>query len=350
MVTRTATRGREKRADISIATVETLFLEGNYRDSLSFANQILQNERRDDDMANGNHSSTSNHTLLRLHTPIMKTTGLSVDSTVKELPLIRAGAVALQSWYELSRASSSLRFEFLQPFLDCFAQHPMSLELMLIFLKLCDGLHKLDLSAVMEVLLFAKNDAPVDTTNAQAELVVWVFTECLVSYSHETVQCCLNCLQSPHAIFSIQKQRRATKPDKDVLQSLLEYCNTRDETYSTSLQDSFVECRAFLQAQLRTLYNGQHPETLIPKRQKLQQTIPTHRLVTTTLRWMRNLRTRLNDPTKRKETIQIVVFVVCLLYSWKRHRHRIQTLSRKALSRIGNPLFDILEAFGVKNN
>lgn len=364
----------------------------------------------------------------------------------------RAAAVALQSWYELSKLAVAAAaaapaatqnnnnnkqaiiangHRHLRPFLDTYTTpngKAMSLDLFVIWVQFCrsPALHQMDVATSLTIQVLRKvrrSEQPslqpagasekeveegqmdIEATSpmsqkACAELVHLLFVDLLPCYQmrSEQVELLLECLKSEslsvdEILSSIVVPRRTTssrngdddiRPCKDVIQQCLCFCNTDDGNWPVWLQDSFCECRAKLQAMLREMYQRQ--QKLLDRKQQMDcdksttdrsdKEIPDdaaqhstrlvlsqdHKLSLTNVKswkfmfvqFFRSLRLRLKTfgpvlQPHQRQTIQVAVLTLCLMYGWRRHRHRISAAGRDAATAVlWKPAMEILEAFGFK--
>jgi len=252
-------------------------------------------------------------------------------------------------------------------------------------------------------------DIDAMSQKACAELVLLLFVDLLPSYHQmksEQVEQLLECLTSEslsvdEILSSVVGPRRTTSTRnemdidddtilscKGVIQQCLCFCNTDDGNWPVWLQDSLCECRVKLQAMLREMYHRQQmleqkrhddcdrrsttdlSDKQVPNDSAQQHSTSTRlvlsqdqKLSLTNVRsWkvalvklLRSLQLRLKASTgsllqpHQKQRIQMALLTLCLMYGWRRHRHRIAAAGRDAATSVlWNPAKEILEAFGFK--
>lgn len=389
---------------VDVKCVEKAYLEGSFSEALTIANRCLKQQSQ----------SYDNVQALPLLTPLPlkfdvchKTRYISFHWGEESDSACRAAAIALQSWYELSKQDDSQQqkgHRFLQPFLDTYTstapgdvlgRRVMSMELLtlwILFLSASPIVNQTEeaMELAQEVLRHIRSakksaiSSPISQKSCH-ELVILLFTELLPSYASSlATQDLLGRLVGPSSASKpSQESKGPSGPElerKDVVQQCLCFCNTDDGNWPHWLQDAFQECRVVLQAELRLMYHhGKKRSTTIGSldRKQLQSEPSSPRLMmaqqqlslreirswkdaTATLSLLfkdqihrfRMLRIRYSSSDEssmgRMQKIQIVALVLCLTYCWRRHRQRISRIGQKALTAaVWKPALEILEAFGV---
>ena len=154
-------------AVFSVRDAERSFIERDFRQALHISNQILR-----DDF--GKPSTSDPDVCQQLSTrvcfqfdPSHSNRTLRVDLGSKPSPTDQAAAIALQSWYEITKQKKPLDqgLDHLRPFLDHYQLHPMPLDVMIIFLQFCQAHHHVaEATAItLELLIYRfHNDGRID--------------------------------------------------------------------------------------------------------------------------------------------------------------------------------------------
>jgi len=279
-----------------VESLEDVFLKGNFRDALKMANNFLRNAANDhqyektSDRSNEGSSFRLPTTLGWLKPPKQSCT-IHVYWNQESDDTDRAAAVALQSWYELSKldsksnttsaaaaAPSSSSLRHLQPFLDTYTTSPtttddrtnhkaMPLELLVMWIQFCRAVAVADpsttsslleaaISPVLRVLRRLRSSSNISSSaritlpsaqEACAELVLLLFTDLLpLSFADtEDVEHLLEWIKSSPPtpleeddddnlaalvpIIQRAVEKSSTDlPRKHVIQQCLCFCNTDD--------------------------------------------------------------------------------------------------------------------------
>jgi hypothetical protein len=284
-----------------ILPCEGAFLQGNFREALRLSNQQLrewwQHQPKNENQNPTVPKENSDGSILQLQTPIhlvfSSEENVIDDSSNRQMISLhfdpadridRAAAIALQSWYEISKQpsknSDTNSHRFLQPFMNVYTSmnhKTMSLELYIVWLKFCLTVQKSSLitielaGEVMHHIRWAKIPQ-LDTSESKAkdlisDLTLSLFTEWLPLYygsETELMEDYFRRLQSSSTFAkntdSLPDCVQLTSRDtaiymKKAIQLCLQYCNTDDGNYPEWLQESFVHCRKTLQAHLREMYH-----------------------------------------------------------------------------------------------
>jgi len=433
-----------------IDAVETAFLKGSFREALTSANRYLIHKK-----ANTSKNNATTETV-RIRTPLLPRLMDPQDAAAESSTMVvvvhggesnatdRAAAVALQSWYELSKlekknnknsrstSNTSRGYLHLKPFLDTYtfilespsndcdvaAVRSMSLELLVIWIQFCRSAaldQRVDAATALTIQLLREvrsSALDVHSPAGQAacrELVMLLFTDLLprnYNSNSEYVAHVLEFLRSPSAkdpptcaARSVNSKDNITL-SRDVIQQCLCFCNTDDGNWPAWLQDAFRDCRIALQAMLREIYhqrikmederkhrqrkssanNGdesyaaagvekntdtnERPEESSSTRLVLShdQTLSFRNPKSWKVACVNLLRlirerlaaaassTRLSTLSpQQRQRLQMLLLSVCLMYGWRRHRHRIAAAGRGALETVfWRPAVEILEALGIR--
>ena len=237
------------------------------------------------------------------------------------------------------------------------------------------------------------------------ELVMLLFTDLLprnYNSNSEHVEHVLKFLQSPSsnndpptcAAWSVKGNIAMSR---DVIQQCLCFCNTDDGNWPAWLQDTFRDCRIALQAMLREIYhhrikmederkhrqrkssanNGDESaaagvEKNTDTNERPEESASTRLILShdqtlsfrnpkswkvacvNLLRWIRERLTAAASSSsssfsalspQQRHRLQMLLLSVCLMYGWRRHRHRIAAAGRGALATVfWRPALEILEA------
>jgi hypothetical protein len=433
----------------SIEDVERLFLMGNFCEALLRANrQLLESLHEQltvqlsasdggggcggasaaDDISAGDDNQTLKCGLPRW-TQLQTRVRLNFDTSERERrfrvawigsaeaslsPCIardRFGAVALQSWYELSSQrmtaaaaaaedaddDADMGYRFLQPFVELYTEAPMSLELFVIWVQFCRCRHVGDhtdaaIEWTGEVLHHIRRcenrvDPNMIDQDSVRELVLLLLTDLLPSHSNaEATEDLLRRLTVDDFSAVVDSTKRPVHRNlpssdrKNVIQQCLCFCNTDEGNWPAWLQDTLEQARISHQQMLQEIYRKKESaenlmtEPITVPLSKTQGTLLARRKSLSWIELKRNLLPWLQLQLSRsksilirdqkgagqntmidrynKQHVQAMLFVFCVVfYGWRyhhRHRQRLSHAVQKALAfTLWKPLREILEAFGL---
>jgi hypothetical protein len=299
---------------VDVVCVEKAFLEGSFREALTLANRCLKQQ-----------AQTFDDNTVEAAWPLLTPLHLQFDVSSKTRYISfhwgedvsdtnacsRAAAIALQSWYELSKQqdddSSQQGYRFLQPFLDTYTstapgdvlgRRVMPMELLIVWIQFlcCRAVNHVEeaIAVAAEVLQHvrcsssfaaANRSASASTTSTPSpisreacrELVILLFTELLPRHATSvTTDDVLRSIAGTSYTATMQRAKGAIvagskEEKKAVVQQCLCFCNTDDGNWPDWMQDSFRECRVVLQGMLRKMYHQEGDKRTVPTGNSLAQ-------------------------------------------------------------------------------
>jgi len=348
-----------------VEEAEQAFVEASFRQSLQLANKCLEEHSKNISTP----EADSGH-VLKLQTPLhlsfdtcssMKT--IQVCLGQKETDTIdRAAAIALQSWYEISSKATgperSQGVRHLQPFLNVYSHHVMSLELMLIFLNFCRATdhfqEAVDVSSELAFHLFSFQKAMMWKRDETDELLIVLFTEMLPRCQTKAVVDLLRRFDQDEWTPSSVRWRALEQPRMHTLLQVLSFLRKIDHGW---LPDTLGDCISRLESQLDDMeseesepnpkhsLNAAHPQIIS------SSTVRTWKVVCD--RFLTHIVSRIRDylvlcsdhaQDRWKQRGQLAITVLTVWIAWRQRRRILNASKRIAIQCISKPIAEIVEA------
>ena len=372
---------------IAISNIEEIFLIGKYKSALTLCNRyLLQNNEQQEHQKQQHERLNSSPTAATCHNsinePLLLRTPLHLQCDIacqtrfvsiqqsfwhlsnqsvgakedenedRSMNVQKVGAMALQSWYELSKQQQQLHLEktsamtryqddddmegyrFLQPYLDAFTtlsatsssssqNKYMSVELFVIFIRfLSSSMVGQDVAAMSLVVEFlrqlrsspfiaspdderSQNHFSVAERTCCEEIIVHFFTELLpqkcssINYGNQLLDFIKDSntnisIESLPSIISamLNESKIHQGSRKEMIQLCLQYCNTDDGKWPKCewMDIAFCQCRKLLQRQLNLMYYDK--QSCLRDKERNNTTGSAHNEIV-------NIHTSEEQPTKR---------------------------------------------------